>query len=605
MVTSVNGQKGAVTNIATTSEVDALETRIDNIVAPSGDPSLTEVSDARVGADSTVYSTLKGRIDGEIDELNERLDDVKSALTDTENIITVDISGYGITQSGYIDPDKAFASSSSWKSTIIPVSDIEFITKAVLYTNNVYFYGISFFTSDTLTTENFVSGHLFENQGQNTFENIIIPNNATYCVICTRTATSETYAIEGVPSINVYDSLNKINAETQTHITLADYNTSINGYINPDGSFSATLAWRSYLFDVEHIECLFVNASVYSNSSIFCSIAFYKEKEISASNFISGIIPTAITTPITFNNVPVPASTKLIVVASRRSSGTDEAASIYVKKLSYITNNINSDIINPAYYKGELKAVYKNLTIGNDITFIGDELWGGQIIHVETNETLIHRYKLSEIGFKEVGTIETNFGHLNCMDYNANNDCLIFGNGSNDFGTTGNWFAVVKNPLGLGSTATLDDVAVVYNVDIGYKVQAVWGDSNLGLNNIVYLISNNAKRITKVLLLTDSNGDFTGEFTILSTHNDDNIGLGIGGAKYWGDSLYIGYGEGYNIAEMAVTDYAIKSVTKHFYKGDGTEYVGSTQGIHIDKDYFWVFVNSTSPITSFLLQYYR
>lgn len=78
MVTSVNGQKGAVTNIATTSEVDALETRIDNIVAPSGDPSLTEVSDARVGANSTVYSTLKGRIDGEVNELNERLEEQNS-----------------------------------------------------------------------------------------------------------------------------------------------------------------------------------------------------------------------------------------------------------------------------------------------------------------------------------------------------------------------------------------------------------------------------------------------------------------------------------------------------------------------------------------------
>ena len=82
MVNSVNGQTGAVTGIATASDVDALEARVDNIVAPSGDPSLTEVSDARVGADSTVYSTLKGRIDGEVSELNERIDDIVPGLSE-------------------------------------------------------------------------------------------------------------------------------------------------------------------------------------------------------------------------------------------------------------------------------------------------------------------------------------------------------------------------------------------------------------------------------------------------------------------------------------------------------------------------------------------
>ena len=42
----------------------ALSTRIDNIVAPEGDPSLTEVSDARVSG-STTYNNLKARLDGD------------------------------------------------------------------------------------------------------------------------------------------------------------------------------------------------------------------------------------------------------------------------------------------------------------------------------------------------------------------------------------------------------------------------------------------------------------------------------------------------------------------------------------------------------------
>lgn len=67
-------------------DIDVLETRVDNIIAPSGDPSLTEVSDARVGVGGTIYPTLKDRIDGEISQTNERIDDVKSAFTSVSEI---------------------------------------------------------------------------------------------------------------------------------------------------------------------------------------------------------------------------------------------------------------------------------------------------------------------------------------------------------------------------------------------------------------------------------------------------------------------------------------------------------------------------------------
>ena len=68
----------------------ALSTRIDNIVAPDGDPSLTEVSDARVSG-STTYNTLKARLDAdkaaigtEISQLSADLDDLDERVTDIE-----------------------------------------------------------------------------------------------------------------------------------------------------------------------------------------------------------------------------------------------------------------------------------------------------------------------------------------------------------------------------------------------------------------------------------------------------------------------------------------------------------------------------------------
>lgn len=66
----------------------ALSTRIDNIVAPEGDPSLTEVSDARVSG-STTHNTLKARLDADkaaietdISAINESLGAYNEIIVD-------------------------------------------------------------------------------------------------------------------------------------------------------------------------------------------------------------------------------------------------------------------------------------------------------------------------------------------------------------------------------------------------------------------------------------------------------------------------------------------------------------------------------------------
>lgn len=66
----------------------ALSTRIDNIVAPDGDPSLTEVSDARVSG-STTHNTLKARLDADQAAVGTEIAELKA---DLENV-TDDLSG--------------------------------------------------------------------------------------------------------------------------------------------------------------------------------------------------------------------------------------------------------------------------------------------------------------------------------------------------------------------------------------------------------------------------------------------------------------------------------------------------------------------------------
>ena len=256
---------------------------------------------------------------------------------------------------------------------------------------------------------------------------------------------------------------------------------------------------------------------------------------------------------------------------------------------------------------GQIKRIFTDFTNANDFTFVKGELWGSG---ASGDTTVIKRYRITDDGLLLLGIIKTDFGHLNCFDYNPANDCLIFGNGGNDFSTEGNWFAVVKNPMGLvtsewSANATLAANAIVYNVDIGFKVQAVWGASNLGLNNIVYLLSNNAKTVTKVLLNVDDNGELNGQFTVLDTHTSETA-YPVGGAKFWGDTLYFGYSDiGYKIAKMSMSDYSVSVTKRQLYEANGTEISGTVQGLHIDDKYVWVFINATNPIRYYLIQMYQ
>ena len=247
----------------------------------------------------------------------------------------------------------------------------------------------------------------------------------------------------------------------------------------------------------------------------------------------------------------------------------------------------------------------------NDFTFVKDELWLAKHNSNDfSNGTGIFRHKWDGEQFVHIGTINCDFGHLNVVDYCESNDCLIFGNGANDFETEGNYFVVVPHPLELGDTALISDVGIKYNVDIGYKVQALWGDSNLGENNIAVLLSNDLKTIVKVLLKRDSSGNFNGEF--IELERKENLpAFGIQGADIWNNTLYVGGAESsgmYTINKVSLSDYSSVKNSVKYYKDDGTPYLGVVQGVYVGGDYVWIFVNTDAPQTGkccFLTKYRR
>ena len=111
----------------------ALSDRIDNIIAPEGDPSLSEVSDARTNKNGTVYNTLKARLDADVSATEAEISALNGSLGDVRtpngiNLIDESIlkSGSGISYDGseYVGTADAFKNAFTSKKPI-PVDIVD------------------------------------------------------------------------------------------------------------------------------------------------------------------------------------------------------------------------------------------------------------------------------------------------------------------------------------------------------------------------------------------------------------------------------------------------------------------------------------------------
>ena len=385
-----------------------------------------------------------------------------------------------------------------------------------------------------------------------------------------------------------------------------------NHYIQSTGNLVASGSWTSYLVDPK---CASIEFECYSNDiNNIRSIAFYSSDTPGTASFIKGVSPSTDDYnasgfyKITLSGSDIPDGTKCIVLCSRTATGGNtKAVGTYEVEVDLQKNidEVIGAVKEIASGKQNVKNVFTNVPNANDFAVIKDEIWfavNQYVNGVATEKTTIYRYRIEGDSLIPISNIDTDFGHWNVVDYNESNDCLVFGNGANDTSTEGNFFVVVKNPLSLGDTARIESCGIKYQVDIGYKVQAVWGDSNLGKNNIVYLMSNDGKKIVKVMLLRNAAGEFNGEYITLETHESETA-LWPGGADFWGDTLYVGHGGNYGLSCVSMTDYSVKTITKHYYRDDGTEISGSTQGVHVDSNYIWIFSNVTGQSENYLVQY--
>jgi hypothetical protein len=464
----------------------------------------------------------------------------------------------------------------------------------------------------------------------------ISATNTTYNEATTSTSglmsSSDKTKLNGIASgaeVNVQANWNETNSSSDAYIqnkpeipNVEEYNNLLyktldltnadkifTGYIY-NGAYSGNQNWRSYEFKAQNIDKI-ISLSAYTDSSSYKNINFYSKycshsSELS-SYFISSVPLNEGANKInTYSNIIVPDNCEAIVISHKIQSNMETPiVSLREKKYDKEIEDINSDIKEISNSASNVKAIYKNIWNANDFIFIKDELWLAKPNSTYTGyDQEIRRYKMIDDEWVEQSKLYTDFGHWNTVDYCPENDCLIFGNGANAETTTGNYFTVVKNPLALSGSVLTQDVGIKYNVDIGFKVQAVWGNDNMGEYNIVYLTSNYTRRIVKLLLGKDTNGNFDGTFITLSDTTLPTT-IGTGGGDFWGDCIYIGDGASYAIWKLSVTDYTVQKIDRTAYLSDGTIISGSTQGIYIDKDYIWVFYNIGTSSNNYLVQYYR
>lgn len=552
-----------------------------------------------------------------------RIEELEDGNIETKEVVKGDLTE--ITPGYYITKDAqgnyTITASSSWESFLYKIEEGWSINGlATLYTNSGGMVAIAYLSGETVNSSNIISSVTFVGAtAQQDFSISTIPDGAKYILFNSR-SSSGTCSIELDLSrkhtvVEVYTELKGVSQKVDdiqpddervgidcSKLLKYYYNSC---YISSDGSLIDSLSWQAWRLPMDkdfELKC-------YSRSSAFYNVGFYSG-EPGSDTFISGIkagVYDSLAT-IQLSASDIPAGTKVLLFASRLASG-DGTTAIYEATKEYdIRRDVDGLELNDAIGLPNLAGIYRGIPNKNDFIIIKDEIWFA-INEYEgesaTENTVIQRFKINEKGeISYISTLITDFGHWNSVDYNIHNDCLLFTNSANEETTVGNYFTIIKNPLALSGTISKANVGISYQVDMGYKVNAVWGESNLGKNNIIYCLSNNSGTLTKVMLEKDANGDFDGSFIVLETRAT-NLNKGIGGLAFWNDTIIIGVGVNYTLGFLNVTDLSYKEIQKHFYKDDGTEVTGSTQGVCIDDRHFWWFINRSRIAENYLIKINR
>ena len=254
----------------------------------------------------------------------------------------------------------------------------------------------------------------------------------------------------------------------------------------------------------------------------------------------------------------------------------------------------------------------------SDCVVVGDRIWGfKESSAIGTMDGCIWVMALDEVSrtgtFMQASTVtKHDFGHVNTVAYNKYTDCLIFGNGSGDYGVAGKFYVIPEaHKLAERATNSLASLAIEYNCtayNYGDKLNACWGHDNMGRHDIAILITNDNKNIRFVQLGKGTNNlglgsytsgkganEFNGSFKVCTeytlddgtTHpNNTNCNQG---SDYYGGKLYVSVGhEPHRHWEISFQPGGVASfveVYEPIYDNAGNAIGGATEGMCVTDHY--------------------
>ena len=220
----------------------------------------------------------------------------------------------------------------------------------------------------------------------------------------------------------------------------------------------------------------------------------------------------------------------------------------------------------------------------------------------------LNNYQLSK-------TVTHNFGHINTVSYNKNNDCLAFGNGSGNYQLACKFYVYPDFVQKYKSGETVFNIEDAIEYDCSAMLSGetqcncIWGDDNLQKNDLIFMITNDNAKIRIIQLGKGTNqlpnGNYTsadskrfnGSFKIqkLYTQNvgeleTESVDFCVQDACYRNGLIYAGIGHNrFEYWKMKLDDsndsIITEKVTKKLYGDNGNELVTGISAIEAITDY--------------------
>ena len=264
-------------------------------------------------------------------------------------------------------------------------------------------------------------------------------------------------------------------------------------------------------------------------------------------------------------------------------------------------------------------------TLGQSITFVGDELWGfiANSTGDRTTYGTAYRYAIDYENETAtlLGTFQHNWGHCNTLDYCPETDTIILGNGSGlaEEPYLNKEIYILPNASSFKnmSTVPVESNGIILDVTAlgwGRQLQVIWGEDNNRKYNICYCLSNDGTAlddtskersnlyIRRILLGQGSNRlpngtfisgktglEFNGTFKVLAVYKGEDVYSPYEctqDADFYKGKIYTGLGhDGIYISEITlrengVLEYA-KKRERYWVDDDGSNIQTITQAMTI------------------------